>query len=182
MTNISSNYLGVKISDTTANYFSNATEHFANAGQAAADCTVHATKTAFHGAQVAGQAFWRFGAFRVITTEVMTGNAFLWTMPPAAKAVVSGLAGLIYNQAPLVMGACVGLSIASKPEDALECVKNAIFTGIDAANFVYENTAGIANGVAGLGHLVYDNLPSYHEEVSLAGNDDLAISWVGAVA
>lgn len=174
-------YMGVKVSETTYNYFNNATEHFANAGQAAAACTEHAIKTAFHGAQIAGHAFWGVGAFRLITTEVMTGHAFGFAMPAAAKAVVSGLAGLIYTKAPLVMLGCVGLSVLSKPEDTIEFAKNAVYTGIEAAHFVYENAAGIVNGAAGIGHLVYDNLPSYSEAptMDLAGS---LISWEGAVA
>ncbi|WP_041404156.1 hypothetical protein [Rickettsia montanensis] len=61
-------------------------------------------------------------------------------------------------------------------------VLNTTYTGIEAAKFAYENTAGIVNGIAGLAHLVYDNLPSYSEtpQVELAGS--IESSWVDAVA
>ncbi|AFB20983.1 hypothetical protein [Rickettsia canadensis] len=55
------------------------------------------------------------------------------------------------------------------PWNVLKC---SLYPSIEAANFTYENTAGIVNGVAGISHLVYDNLPSYSETVDRAGSTD----------
>ncbi|AFC71084.1 hypothetical protein MC5_03810 [Rickettsia australis str. Cutlack] len=51
-----------------------------------------------------------------------------------------------------------------------------------AAECAYHDVAGIVN-VAGVGHFVYDTLPSY-SEMDLAGSNSMAavIPWIGAVA
>ena len=173
-------YAGIKVSDTTYNYFANATGHFANATKAAVNCTSHASQAVWNVAQIAGDAFWGLSAFRLATTEVMTGLAFNYAMPAAAKTVISGLAGLIYNHAPIVLGACVGFSIASNYENALKLVENTAYTVKDAANLAYYTTACGLNLAAGAGHFVYDNLPS-SSQVDLAGSMEV-VSWVDAVA
>ena len=98
------------------------------------------------------------------------------------KAAISTAAWRFYAHPTVAMGICVGAALAYSPENTFELLKNTTYTGIEAAKFAYENTAGIVNGIAGLAHLVYDNLPSYSEtpQVDLAGS--IEISWVDAVA
>ncbi|MGX6960676.1 MAG: hypothetical protein ACIPMY_05665 [Rickettsia endosymbiont of Pentastiridius leporinus] len=104
-------------------------------------------------------------------------------MPKVVSGLVAAVAGAIYHHPTAVMATFVAAAVLASPDNAFELAKNAVYTGVEAANFVYENTAGIVNGVAGLGNLVYDNLPSYNEtaEMDLAGSHDLAISWVDAI-
>ncbi|WP_017208567.1 hypothetical protein [Rickettsia australis] len=61
-------------------------------------------------------------------------------------------------------------------------MKNAACTVMKAAECAYHDVAGIVN-VAGVGHFVYDTLPSY-SEMDLAGSNSMAavIPWIGAVA
>jgi|GEM_PF-4696330 len=152
-------YAGVKVSETTYKYFANATEHFANAGQAAANCGGYAALTATYAAKTAVQGVLGLCAYKEFAGEVMTGHAFGFAMPAFAKAIVGAAASAIYHHPTAVMGAFVGAAVLASPENAFETVKNAAYTGIEVANFAYENAAGIVNATAGIGHLVYDNLP-----------------------
>jgi len=182
MLNNTSTYLGVKVSDTTATYFSNATAHFANATVAAANCGMYATATAVYGAKTAMQGLIGLCAYKEFAGEVMTGHAFGFAMPKIVSVLVSGVAGAIYHHPTAVMATFVGAAVLASPHNAMECAKNAAYTGVEAANFVYENAAGIINGAAGVGHLIYDNLPSHSEapQMDLAGS--MTVSWVDAIA
>ncbi|ALA61907.1 hypothetical protein [Rickettsia amblyommatis] len=102
-------------------------------------------------------------------------------MPTFVKAEISTAAWRFYAHPTVAMGICVGAALAYSPENTFELLKNTTYTGIEAAKFAYENTAGI-NGIAGLAHLVYDNLSSYSgtPQVDLAGS--IEIPWADAVA
>lgn len=180
MPNITSKYTGVKISETTYNYFSSASEHFANAGQAAVNCGMYAGLAATYGGKAMFQGVLGLCAYKEFAGEVMTGHAFGFAMPKVLSGLVAGVAGAIYHHPTAVMATFVTAAILTSPENAYETVKNAAFTGLEAAHFVYENTAGIANGVAGICNLVYENLPS-HSEVSTIASviEDNALELVG---
>ncbi|HJD61742.1 MAG TPA: hypothetical protein LFV90_06380 [Rickettsia endosymbiont of Columbicola hoogstraali] len=188
MPNITSKYTGVKISKTTYNYFSSASEHFANVGQAAVNCSIYAGLAATYGGKAMFQGVFGLCAYKEFAGEVMTGHAFGFAIPKVLSVLVAGVAGAIYHHLTAVMATFVTAAILTSPENAYETVKNAAFTGLEAAHFVYENTAGIANGVAGICNLVYENLPR-HSEVSniasviennaleLVGNGMLALEY-----
>ncbi|MGI4753180.1 MAG: hypothetical protein ACRYE8_05605 [Janthinobacterium lividum] len=173
----------VKFSETTTNYFNNATEHFAKAGQAAINCGMYAGLTATYGTKVLIQGVLGLGAYKEFAGEVMTGHAFGFAMPKVLSGLVAGVVGAIYHHQTAVMAGFVGAAIFASPENAMECTKNAFCTGVEGVKFVGQNLAGIGYGTAGLCNLVYENLPSFNEvsSVELAGSD-LTVSWTDAVA
>ncbi|HJD59717.1 MAG TPA: hypothetical protein LFW20_03470 [Rickettsia endosymbiont of Omalisus fontisbellaquei] len=180
--NNSTTYAGVKVSDATYNYFANATEHFAEATAAAASCAGYATLTAAHAAQTAMQGVLGLCAYKEFAGYLMTGHAFGFAVPTAVGEILGGIATTMVSHPTAFMVGFVTAAIAVSPENAIETVKDAACTVIKAAEFVYHDAAGILNAAAGIGHLVYDNLPSYSEvtPIDLAGS--MEISWVDAVA
>lgn len=180
------NYLGVKISEQTATYFSNATEHFASAGQAAANCGMYATLTAAHATQTAIQGVLGLCAYKEFSGYLMTGHAFGFAVPQVVGGILTTIATTMVSHPTAFMVGFVTAAVAASPENAIETVKNAVCTTVEATKFVGHNVAGIVNGVAGLGHLVYDNLPSYEtaaDHITSTINDmDTMTMLTGALA
>lgn len=183
--NNSTTYAGIKVSDATFNYFASATKHFADATTAAASCGAYATLTATYAAKTAIQGVLGLCAYKEFAAEVMTGHAFGIVMPEVVKTVIIGTAAsAIYHYPTSVMATFVTEAVVASPENAAETVKNVACTVMKAAECAYHDVAGIVNVAAGVGHFVYDNLPSYGEitPVDLAGSMETVVSWVDAVA
>ncbi|QQV75300.1 hypothetical protein H6P87_00852 [Rickettsia tillamookensis] len=180
--NNTTTYAGIKVSDATYNYFASATKHFADATTAAASCGAYAALTATYAAKTAIQGVLGLCAYKEFAAEVMTGHAFGLVMPEVIKTVVGAAASAIYHHPTAVMTTFVAAVVAS-PENAAKTVENAACTVMKAAECAYHDVAGIVNVAAGIGHFVYDNLPSY-SEMELAGSDsmEVVIPWMGAVA
>ncbi|WP_395476295.1 hypothetical protein [Rickettsia endosymbiont of Pantilius tunicatus] len=129
MPNIGSKYQGVKISETTTNYFNNATEHFAKAGQAAANCGMYAGLTATYGAGAIFQAATGFGAYDQFAGKVMGGYSVNFALPKFVSGLVASTASAIYYHPTAVMAVFVGATLFAAPENTIECAKNAFCTG-----------------------------------------------------
>ncbi|WP_341786797.1 hypothetical protein [Rickettsia endosymbiont of Cantharis rufa] len=122
-------------------------------------------------------------AYKKFAAEVMTGHAFSLVMPEVVKTVVGTAASAIYHYPTAVMATFVTAAIIASPGNAAKTVESAACTVAKTAEIAYHDVAGILNVAAGVGHFVYDNLPSYSgvTPVDLVGSME-TISWIDSVA